>query len=202
MKIGPKYKIARRVGAPIFEKTQTQKYALRSERRGKTRKFLKPKSEFGIQLNEKQKARFIYGLTERQFSNYVKESLSKKSTHTSQTIFECLERRIDNVIYRMGFASTRRAARQMVSHGHITVNAKKITIPSYRVEISDILGIRAGSANKVLFKQMIESAKTASIPSWISFDAQKNIATIQGLPQLNQTDTMFDLNAVVEFYSR
>src|ERR1035437_735992 len=102
MKIGPKYKIARRVGAPIFEKTQTQKYALRAERKTKTARFGKQKSEFGIQLNEKQKARLIYGLSEKQFSNYVKEALQKKSARPTQSIFEFLELRADNAVYRLG----------------------------------------------------------------------------------------------------
>lgn len=202
MKIGPKYKIARRVGAPIFEKTQTQKYALRSERKSKTRGFSKPKSEFGIQQNEKQKARFIYGLTEKQFSNYVKSALSKKTTHTAQTIFENLESRLDNVVYRSGFATTRRGSRQMVSHGHITINNKKVTIPSIHVKLSDVIGIRAGSVSKGLFLNIEENIKNTSIPSWISLDVPKKIATIHGLPQLSLTDVMFDLNAVVEFYSR
>src|SRR5690349_7690200 len=104
---GPKYKIARRVGAPIFEKTQTQKYALHLERRGKSRGFTKPKSEYGLQLNEKQKARFIYGLRERQFANLVKEALLKKSVNPTQTIFELLETRLDSVAYRLGFSPTR-----------------------------------------------------------------------------------------------
>ena len=95
MKIGPKYKIARKLKAHIFEKTQTQKYAIRSEKRGKV-KFKKPQSEFGFQLNEKQEARLVYGLSERQFSNYVKEALSKKSTQATQKIFENLESRLDN----------------------------------------------------------------------------------------------------------
>jgi len=202
MKTGPKYKIARRVGAPIFEKTQTQKYALRSERKSKNRKFSKPKSEYGIQLNEKQKARFIYGLSERQFSNYVKDALAKKGTHTTQTIFENLELRTDNTVYRIGFAPTRSAARQMVSHGHITVNGKKITVPSRHLRAKDIIGIRAGSANKALFKDMNGETKNTAVPSWISFDSQKKEAVIIGQPSLGQSDTMFDLNAVIEFYSR
>ena len=137
MKIGPKYKIARRLGAPIFEKTQTQKYALHLERKGKKRGFSKMKTEFGLQLNEKQKARFIYGLSERQFSNYVKEALSKKTANTSQTIFEFLELRLDNVIYRLGFSPTRLGARQMVSHGHISVNGKRVNTPNMRLGLGD-----------------------------------------------------------------
>jgi small subunit ribosomal protein S4 len=199
MKIGPKYKIARRVGAPIFEKTQTQKYALRAERKTKTARFGKQKSEYGIQLNEKQKARLIYGLSEKQFSNYIKETLQKKSTHPAQNIFEHLELRADNVIYRLGLASTRRAARQMVSHGHITINGKKITIPSQRLKIGDSVSVRAGSLDKGLWSK--NDPKTVA-PSWLSFDYQKKSAKVQGLPQLVPTENMFDLNAIVEFYSR
>ena len=202
MKIGPKYKIARRVGAPIFEKTQTQKYALRSEKKKAKGKFKKPQSEFGFQLNEKQKTRFIYGLTERQFSNYVKEALLKKSTQATQAIFESLESRLDNVIFRMGFAPTRFAARQMVSHGHILVNGRKVTIASIRVKLGDEISIREGSKAKGIFSNVDEKVKTASIPSWINLDFDKKVAKIQGKPQLVQSDNMFDLNAVIEFYSR
>ena len=115
MIIGPKYKIARRLGAPVFEKTQTQKFALREQNRstgGKMGKKPRAKSDYGLQMIEKQKARFSYGLSERQFSNYVKEALEKKTPKTTQTIFEFLERRLDNTVYRMGFATTRSGARQ------------------------------------------------------------------------------------------
>lgn len=201
MKLGPKYKIARRVGAPIFEKTQTQKYALRAERKGKI-KFKKPQSEFGFQLNEKQKTRFIYGLSERQFSNYVKEAISKKTTHVTQRIFENLESRLDNVVYRIGLAPTRQAARQMVSHGHILVNGKKSTIPSTRVSTGDVVTIREGSKNTGLFSSVDDKVKSASIPSWIDMNLETKTAKVQGKPQLVQSENMFDLNAVVEFYSR
>src|SRR5438128_843190 len=148
MIIGPKYKIARRLGAPIFEKTQGQKYALHLERKGKKRGFSKPKSEYGIQMNEKQKARFTYGLSEKQFSNYVKEALSKKSSNASGMIFEFLETRLDNIIYRLGFAPTRLGARQMVSHGHIAVNGKRVTVPSKRVYLGDKIEIVERSKGK------------------------------------------------------
>ncbi|HEY4505395.1 MAG TPA: 30S ribosomal protein S4 [Candidatus Paceibacterota bacterium] len=202
MIIGPKYRIARRLGAPIFEKTQTQKYALHLERKGKKRGFSKQKTEFGLQLNEKQKARFTYGLGERQFANYVKEALAKKSSNTSQTIFEFLECRLDNVIYRLGFASTRSGARQMVSHGHISVNRKRVNIPSLRVVVGDKIEITARSLQKPLFANLDEKIKTVTVPSWIKFDAVKKSAEIQGMPKLVGTENMFDLNTVVEFYSR
>ena len=202
MIIGPKYKIARRLGAPIFEKTQTQKYALHLERKGKQRGFSKPKSEFGLQLNEKQKARFIYGLSERQFSNYVKEALLKKSAKTSQTIFEFLELRLDNVIYRLGFTSTRSGARQMTSHGHISVNGKRITVPSRRMKPGDKIEISPRSLQKPLFSDLNEKLQNTVTPSWIKFDSEKKVAEIQGMPQFLQTENMFDLNMVIEFYSR
>lgn len=202
MIIGPKYKIARRLGAPIFEKTQTQKYALHLERRGKSRGFLKPKSEYGLQLNEKQKAKFTYGLGERQFSNYVKKALLKKSGNVSQLIFELLESRLDNVIYRLGFSSTRLGARQMVSHGHIAVNGRRVNTPSREMKIGDKIEITLRSQNKPLFANIDEKIKNSNTPAWLRLDAVKRNAEIIGTPVLVKTENMFDLNTVVEFYSR
>ncbi len=200
---GPKYKIARRLGAPIFEKTQTQKYAINLERKSKNRKgFLKPKSEFGIQLNEKQKARFIYGISEKQFSNYVKEALDKKTSNAPQLIFEYLESRLDNIVYRLGFVNTRLAGRQMVSHGHIKVNGKRVNIPSMRLKMGDKVEINDRSLNKALFKDLDQRLKNSNMPSWIKFDMTKKTAEIQGKPGFVKTENMFDLNTVVEFYSR
>ncbi|MFZ2620925.1 MAG: 30S ribosomal protein S4 [Minisyncoccia bacterium] len=199
---GPKYKIARRLGAPIFEKTQTQKYALHLEKRGKKRGFAKAKSEFGLQLNEKQKARFIYGMGEKQFSSYVKEALLKKTAKTPQTIFEFLELRLDNVIYRLGFSPTRGGARQMVAHGHITINSKRVYTPSRRMKIGDKIEITPRSIAKPLFKDLDDKIKNVTVPSWIKFDAVKKVAEIQGMPQLVKAENMFDLNTVIEFYSR
>ncbi len=196
---GPQYKIARRLGAPIFEKTQTQKFVQRQERKSKTRSFTKQKSEYALQLNEKQKARFTYGLTERQFSNYVKEAIARKATHTTHTIFEFLESRLDNAVYRLGLASTRRAGRQMVSHGHILVNGRKTNVPSRRMELGDVITIREGSKGSALFTK--ESAGERTVPSWLRYDAVKKTATVTAKPEF-QSDTMFDLNAVIEYYSR
>ncbi|MEQ1561319.1 MAG: 30S ribosomal protein S4 [Nitrospira sp.] len=199
---GPKYKIARRLGAPIFEKTQTQKYALHLERKGKKKGFSKAKTEYGLQLNEKQKARFIYGLSEKQFSNYVKEALAKKSAKTPETIYQFLETRLDSVIYRLGFSSTRGGARQIVSHGHITVNGKRVNIPSLRVSLGDKIEIAKRSTQKPLFANLDEKIKNVTVPSWIKFDAVKKVAEIQGMPVLVKSENMFDLNTVIEFYSR
>lgn len=204
MKLGPKYKIARRLNAPIFEKTQTQKYALSQSRKERTGKkgFMRPKSEFGMQLLEKQKARFTYGLSERQFSKYAKVATEKKDTHAVARLFQSLELRADNIAYRAGFAPTRLAARQMASHGHLMVNGKRITIPSYRLSVGDVLSIRTQSKDKPLFRELPERLKTVKTQPWLQVDGTIGSAGVEGLPKYEQSESMFDLNAVLEFYSR
>lgn len=198
---GPKYKIARRLGANIFEKTQTQKFALRQERKAGNKKSYRPKGEFALALIEKQKARLSYGVSERQFKKYVKESLDKKGA-TIQALFERLETRLDNVVYRLGLASTRQAGRQMTAHGHILVNGKRTNVPSYAVSMGDKVSIRLASQKKPLFSATDEKLKTVALPSWISYDADKKIATIEGMPKYSQKDHLFNLGQVIEFYSR
>lgn len=202
MKIGPKYKIARRLGANIFEKTQTQKFAQRSERKMGRKKSFGPKGEFAVQMLEKQKARLTYGIGERQFKKYVKEAVAKKGVNTLQALYERLEMRLDNTIYRLGFAPTRLAARQMVNHGHILVNAKRTNISSYTVEQADKISVRDASLKKPLFKDIDEKLKKTAAPSWLSYDADKKIATVQGTPKFSPTDNLFNLGQVIEFYSR
>jgi small subunit ribosomal protein S4 len=203
MKIGPKYKIARRLGAPIFEKTQTQKFALSQARKEKSGKnFSRPKSEFGLQLLEKQKARFTYAVTEKQFSKYAKEALAKKDRQALSRLYSALELRADNVAYRAGFAPTRLAARQMVSHGHLLVNGKRITIPSYRLGEGDVLSQRVASMSKPLFASLGERVKGMNHPAWLRFDKEKNSATVIAIPKYEPSDSLFDMNAVLEFYSR
>jgi small subunit ribosomal protein S4 len=203
MIIGPKYKIARRLGAPVFEKTQTQKYALSQARREKTRRsFSRPKSEYGLQLLEKQKARFTYGMTEKQFSKYAKNALASKDVSGVSKLYTNLEMRADNIVYRSGFASTRMAARQMVSHGHITLNGKRITIPSMLLKVGDSVSIRDASQKKPLFLTLDERLNAVNRPSWISFDIGTKTAKIQGVPKYEPHECLFDLKAVLEFYSR
>jgi len=204
MIIGPKYKIARRLGVPVFEKTQTQKYAIRQGQRaergaGKGRP--KAKSDYGLGMLEKQKARYSYGITAKQFANYVKKATEKKGS--SAEILVCLlESRLDNVALRSGFAPTRQAARQMTSHGHLTVNGTIVTIPSYQVKVGDVIGIRAGSKGKPLFASLDEKLKTVKVPSWLKLDYDKKEVTVQGLPQAPQSELLFNVGAVLEFFSR
>lgn len=202
MIIKTKYKIARRLGAPIFEKTQTQKFALRSERKKKGGdRGPRQRSDFGIQMLEKQKARFTYFLSEKQFSNYVKKAIATKG-NTVSTLFNLLERRLDNVVYRLAFAPTRAAAKQLVSHGHITVNGKRVSIRSYQVSEGEVIGIREGSRTKTVFAGLDQSFKDRSAPSWLKRDDVKREGVVGAMPEPDRASMMFDLNAVIEFYNR
>src|SRR3989338_11164111 len=156
MIIGPKYKIARRLQAPVFEKTQTQKFSLREERKNKKRSFRKQKTDYGIQLNEKQKARMFYCITEKQFAKYVKQALEKKGISPTNTLLKTLEYRLDNVVWRAGLLPTHLAARQAVSHGHFLVNGKKVYVPSYSVSLKDKITIREGSQGSKMFSEIDE----------------------------------------------
>lgn len=205
MKIGPKYKIARRLGAPVFEKTQTQKYAIRqgqrAERGGAGKGRPKAKSEYGLGMLEKQKARFSYGITSKQFTNYVKKAIETKG-NSSEILVRQLESRLDNVALRSGFAPTRQAARQMTSHGHLTVNGGIVTIPSYQIKVGDVIGIREGSKKKALFATLDEKLKTVKIPSWLKLDFDKKQVTVEGIPQAPQSELLFNVGTVLEFFSR
>ncbi len=205
MIIGPKYKIARRLGAPVFEKTQTQKYAIRqgqrSEKGGQGKGRPKAKSDFGLGMLEKQKARFSYGITSKQFTNYVKKSIETKG-NSGELLVRLLEGRLDNVALRSGFAPTRQAARQMTSHGHLTVNGVIVTIPSYQIKVGDVVGIREGSKKKALFASLDEKLKTVKLPSWLKLDFDKKEITVEGIPHAAQSELLFSVGTVLEFFSR
>jgi small subunit ribosomal protein S4 len=157
-------------------------------------------SEYGTQLVEKQKIRFSYGITERQLSNYVKKAMLVKGAGTADKFYEQLESRLDNVIYRLGLAPSRRGARQMVSHGHFIVGDHKVTIPSYEMKAGDIIKIREGSKGSKLFANLAERLKDYTAPTWMTF----NQSTMEGkvLDKPKNIETFLDLNAVLEFYSR
>ncbi len=203
MQIGPRYKKARYLGAPVFRKTQTQKFAMRSE--GKTKKGSRGprggKSEYGRQLLEKQKARFSYGIGGKQFTNYVKAALQAPGDN-SKNLLSLLERRLDNVVLRAGFTVSRSAARQMVSHGHILVNGKATRVPSYAVSVGDVLTIREGSKGKGIFAKFDEEIKNAKTPAWLKVDAGKREIKVEGMPGTEATEVLFDIRSVLEFYTR
>lgn len=196
-----KFKICRRLGAAIYEKCQTPKYTMSEAKKG-AKKGKRPKqlSDFGSQLIEKQKARFMYGVSEKQFSKYVTSATEAKGVNAGEVLSGLLESRLDNTVYRLGLGHTRALARQIVAHGHILVNGRKVTIPSFHVKQGDILGIREGSRNKPLFANIATKLKEYSAPGWLSFDIEKNTAVVLAKPKSD--DTLLNLNAVFEYYSR
>ena len=198
MKQVKKYKISRRLQAPVFEKCQTQKFALREQSRA-PKKRRGQMSDYGKQLIEKQKVRYIYGINERILKNYVKKAVSSKEDSISYLSKE-LEGRLDNFVFQLGIAPTRRMARQMVSHGHFTINGRKITVPSYQVRASDEIGIRAGSQNTKLFKDIFADTKMKPRVSWASWDEKKQVGQLSDTPTIS--DSVFSLPLVLEFYSR
>ena len=205
MKLGPRYKICKRLGSAIFEKCQTQKYLVSEARSAKTGKYGGGRgggSDFRRQLIEKQKARLAYGIGETQLKRYVKESSSVKGKSPVDALIGKLEQRLDNVVYRLGLAHTRRLARQMVSHGHITVNGRKVTIPSYETAMGDKIGVREGSQKSPLFQNVPERLKEYRSPLWLDFDREKLVAVRTGVPVAEGTDVNANLASVFEFYSR
>jgi len=202
MKIGPKFKIAKRLGAPIFEKTQTQKFALSEAKQGRrSSRRPAPMSDYKRQLIEKQKMRFSYGISEKQLRNYVDRAVEKSPQPISH-LMENLEMRLDNTVYRLGLAGTRAMARQMVSHGHVTVNGRKYTIPSHKVKIEDVIGVREGSRNTGLFTELAEKHEAAGVPAWLTFDIKTISGTVKDTPSYEPSVTMFDPEQVLEYYSR
>ncbi len=202
--IKSKYKIAKRLGAAVFEKTQTQKFALSAARTPpkRTRGGRGGGSDYGRQLLEKQRVRFTYGIAERQLSNYAQAAFAEPDP--SSGLHRALEMRADCAAYRAGFASTRRAARQIVSHGHITINGKRITTPSYRVRKGDVIGIREGSKQSPLFTILKEKNEegTRAVPQWLKVNTELLQAEVIGEPSYNTIETGLDYSTVFEFYSR
>ncbi len=197
----PKFKIARRLGAGVYDKCQTPKFSASSGKFGGSfGKRPKALTEYGTQLIEKQKIRYSYGITERQLGNYVGKATQAKGAGAAEKFYEELESRLDNVIYRMGLAPSRRAARQMVSHGHFVVNKKKVTVPSYGARVGDLIEIREGSKGRKIFDNLNERMKNYNPPAWLVFDTSKMEGKVLAKPK--NTETFLDLNSVLEFYSR
>jgi small subunit ribosomal protein S4 len=159
-------------------------------------------TEYGIQLKQKQKVRNVYGLSEKQFARYVKEATTEKGANPVDLLYEKLERRLDNVVYRLGFAKSRTMARQMVAHGHFMVGKRKLTIPSYQVKNEDVIGVREGSKSSTLFTTMKETLSKASTPNWILPEPTKLTATVKGTPKFDKNEMGFNFQSVIEFYSR
>jgi len=157
-------------------------------------------SEYGVQLKEKQKVKFVYGVQERQFQRYYLKASTMKGI-TGDLMLQLLELRLDNVVYRLGLAKTRRMARQVVNHGHIRVNGNKVDIPSYSVKVGDVITLRARSASSEQFKGLREGT-TVLTPKWLTFDAPNLTGTVNALPAREDLDLQVQENLIVEFYSR
>ena len=157
-------------------------------------------SEYGAQLKEKQKVRFIYGVLEKQFQHYFEKASNMKGV-TGENMLSLLELRLDNVVYRLGLAKTRRMARQVVGHGHIRVNGNKVDIPSYQVKVGDVITLRQRSQEYEMFKSLREGTSVLT-PKWLTFDAQNLTGTVSALPARDDIDYEVQENMIVEFYSR
>jgi small subunit ribosomal protein S4 len=204
MKVGPKFKLAKRLGPSIFEKTQTQKFAVAAERAAMNKKSGRRsnQTEYAKQLLEKQKVRVTYGLSESQFSAYVRNAMASHGAIPADVLHRQLELRLDNVVYRLGLSPTRRASRQMVSHGHITVNGKKSTIPSQAIFIGDVIAVREGSKNRAYFDNFAERFAERPLPSWLTWNPKDMTGGVVELPTTESADTAGDLSMVLSFYSR
>lgn len=159
------------------------------------------KSEYGIQLTEKQKAKFIYGLLEKQFRGYY-DRAKKMEGITGENLLILLERRIDNVVFRLGLANTRRQARQIVRHGHIAVNGKRLDIPSALVKASDVISVMEGSRSKEYFKGMAETLAGKTVPAWLIQDAENLGGKVDRYPTREEIDVPIEEHLIVELYSK
>lgn len=158
----------------------------------------KKPTEYAIQLREKQKAKFIYGVLEKQFFKYYEEA-TKKTGVTGELLLQYLERRLDNVVYRLGFAKTRRQARQVVSHGHVTVNGKRVNIASYRVKAGDVVAVCEKSKDVAIVKDTVGKA---GLPSWLEINAEKLEGKVVSNPTRESIDYEIKEQLIIEFYSR
>ena len=158
-------------------------------------------SEYGTQLKEKQKAKFIYGVLEKQFRGYY-DKAKKMQGVTGENLLGLLERRIDNVVFRLGIAATRKQARQIVRHGHITVNGKRLDIPSALVSVNDVIAIKEKSRSNDFFKALTENYNALSVPAWLTADAANLGGTVTRFPNRDEIDVPVDEQAIVELYSR
>lgn len=161
----------------------------------------KKQSEYGLQLNEKQKVKFIYGVLEKQFRKYYVMA-TKKQGITGEMLLQILESRLDNVVFRLGLANTRREARQIVNHGHITVNGKKVDIPSYLVKPGDVIAVREKSKNSVRIKEIVETNANRVVPKWLSMDKNTLTGKVITLAARDDIDYEVEEHLIVELYSK
>ena len=195
---GPSYKQARRVGFSISE--TGKELARRPYGPGQHGNARKGKlSDYGNQLKEKQKVRFMYGVNEKQFHKTFVEAEKMSGIHGTNFL-RLLESRLDNLVYRIGFATTRRGARQLVNHGHVTVNGKKVDIPSYRVKVGDVISLKEDDKNLIVVNESLE--KVTKRVEFINYDENKMEGTYVRLPERNELNADINESLIVEFYNK
>lgn len=203
---GPVCKLCRREGAKLYLKGDrcfTDKCAIdrRAYAPGQHGQSRKKVSEYGVQLREKQKARRIYGILEKQFSNYF-EKAERKTGITGENLLIMLERRLDNVVYRLGLASSRAEARQLVKHNHFSLNGHKANIPSMLVKVGDVVQLKEKSMDSPKFQELKEAAATKNVPAWLELDREQLTAKVVAFPTREQIDVPVQEHLIVELYSR
>jgi small subunit ribosomal protein S4 len=207
--VGPVCRLCRREGMKLFlkgERCYTEKCAIekRNVPPGEHGKSRRPKAKlagYGLQLREKQKVKRIYGVLENQFRRYF-ETADRQRGITGETLLQLLERRLDNVIYRLGLATSRPQARQLVRHGHFMVNGRKVDIPSYSVRAGDTISVRQTSLKNAAIQHAIEEVKGRGIPGWLEFDAERAAGRIASLPTREQINLPVQEQLIVELYSK
>ena len=197
---GPRLRISRRFGTPIFGPS---KYL---ERKNYGPGVHGPKSrhkhsDYALGLIEKQKLRYFYGLMERQFHNVYQRALKRRGV-TGQTMLEILETRLDSVVFHLGFGNTRAAARQMVTHGHIKVNGRKVNIPSFALKVNDTIEVKDTSVSRQMATRCLELSTSRMVPAWVAFNREGFNGTVLRVPGREDIQPIADDQAVVEFYSR
>jgi small subunit ribosomal protein S4 len=197
---GPTTRINRRFGMALFPANKAfERRAYPPGQHGPS--FRRKISDYGQGLIEKQKLRMMYGLTEKQFRNMFERAKSKKGV-TGEAFLTMLETRLDNVVYRLGFAKTRQAARQFVNHGHLLVNGKKVDIPSYFVAAGDVIGVREKTSSRQVATQNLEGSQYHPSPPWVEVNVDSLQGTVTRLPQSDELEQSINVQLVVEFYSR
>ena len=176
-------------------------YAKKDTNRNPKGQMRKKQSEYAMQLTEKQKVKFVYGILEKQFRMYY-EKAERMNGNTGEILLSLVERRLDNVVYRLGFAATRREARQLVNHGHYTVNDKSVNIPSYLVEVGDVIAVSEKSSSNNRFKKMKEDDAFVAAPKWLDRDKNTLTGKVIALPARDDIDFEIAENLIVELYSK
>ena len=176
-------------------------YSKKETKRNPGGQMRKKKSEYAIQLNEKQKVKFVYGILEKQFRMYYEKATGMPGK-TGENLLQLVERRLDNVVYRLGFAKTRREARQLVNHGHFTVNGKRVNIPSYQVNVGDVIAVSEKSCATTRFKTMKEDDAFIAAPKWLDRDKNTLSGKVIALPAKDDIDFEIAENLIVELYSK